>query len=300
MRTLVTGSTGLIGSALVQTLASRHYDVHRLVRSAPQPGRPEIRWDPGTGQIRSAELEGFEAVVHLAGENLAQGRWTETVKQRIRQSRVQSTRLLGETLARLRRRPRVLVSASAVGYYGDRGEELLDESSSPGSGFLADLCREWEAATEPAAAAGIRVVLMRTGIVLARHGGALRKMLPLFRLGLGGRLGSGRQYMSWITLHDQIEAIEYILINEAIAGPVNLVSPQPVNNREFTRALGRVLRRPTILPVPAMVLRLAFGQMADEALLASARVMPRRLSAAGYRFADPELEPALREVLQSS
>ena len=297
MRTLITGATGLIGSALAETLTAHKFEVYRLVRSAPQPLPRDIRWDPAAGQIRAPELEGFEAVIHLAGENLVAGRWSEAKKQRIRQSRVEGTQLLSETLARLRRPPRVLVSASAIGYYGDRGEEEVDESSPAGAGFLADVCRQWEAAVEPAVAAGIRVVLLRTGIVLARHGGALAKMLPIFRLGLGGALGSGRQYMSWIALDDELEAIEYLLINDAVSGPVNLTAPQPVANRQFARTLGRVLRRPALLPVPAAVLRLAVGPMADEALLAGARVMPRRLLAAGYRFGDPELEPALRHLL---
>jgi uncharacterized protein (TIGR01777 family) len=307
MRVLISGASGLIGSALVQRLTGtddepgRHAPalIVRLVRSEPRPDTSEISreseifWDPSTGELDPPALEGFDAVVHLAGENIARGRWTAEKRARIRDSRVRGTRLLCGALAETARRPKVLVSASAVGYYGDRGDEDLDETSPAGSGFLADVCREWEAATEPAAAAGIRVVCVRLGVVLARHGGALARMLPIFRFGLGGRLGSGRQYMSWIVLRDAVEAICHAIAVETLSGPVNLVAPNPVTNRQFTKALGRALHRPTLFPAPAFMLRLALGEMADALLLASARVLPRRLLATGFRFHAAHLEDAL-------
>jgi len=296
MRILVSGSSGLVGSALLRR-CSKSADIIRLVRREPKPGGEEIRWDPQAGQIAAEAMEGLDAVVHLAGDNIAAGRWTAAKKARIRDSRVDGTRLLAETLARLVRPPKVLISASAVGYYGDRGEEELDESSPPGPGFLAGVCRDWEAATEPASRAGIRVVIVRLGMVLAREGGALARLVGLFRLGLGGRLGSGRQYLSWITLGDVVEAILFLLENDSLRGPVNLVAPQPVTNREFTRALGRALHRPTLLPTPPFALRLALGEMADEMLLSSARVLPRKLLHASYPFRDPDLESALPRVL---
>jgi uncharacterized protein len=296
MKILVSGSSGLIGSALLKRW-SQSADVIRLVRREPRPGGEEIRWDPQAGQIAAEELEGLDAAVHLAGDNIADGRSTAARKARIRKSRVEGTGLLAQTLAGLARRPKVLVSASAVGFYGNRGDEELDEASPPGPGFLAGVCRDWEAATEPASRAGIRVVNVRLGVVLAREGGALARLVPLFRLGLGGRLGNGRQYLSWIALDDVVEAILFLLANDALRGPVNLVAPQPVTNREFTQALGRALHRPTILPTPAFLLRLALGEMADEMLLSSARVLPRKLQQAGYPFRDPDLEPALRRML---
>jgi len=300
MRILVSGSSGLVGAAVVRHFAAPTDEVIRVVRREPKPGVSEVRWDPEAGTMAAGGLEGLDAVVHLAGENVAAGRWTPAKKDRIRKSRVEGTRLLARTLAGLKRPPKVLASASAVGFYGNRGDEELDEGSPPGSGFLAGVCREWEAATEPAAQAGIRVVLARLGVVLAREGGALARMLPLFRFGLGGRLGSGRQFMSWITLEDAVGAIRFLLENDSLCGPVNLVSPHPATNREFTAALGRALRRPTFLPAPAFALRIALGEMADEMLLASARVLPRGLLASGYSFSHPALEPALRRILGSS
>jgi uncharacterized protein len=297
MKILVSGTHGLIGSALVRALAGQGHAVTRLIRGTPSPGEAAIGWDPESNQIDAAGLEAFDAVVHLAGENVAAGRWTADRKARIRTSRVAGTRLLSDALARLAHPPKVLACASAVGYYGDRGEELLDETSSPGSGFLANVCRDWEAAAEPAAQAGVRVVELRIGVVLAAGGGALRKMIEPFRLGLGGRLGSGHQYMSWITLDDVLGAIAHVLETDTLSGPVNLVSPQPVTNLEFTKTLGRALNRPTLLPVPAFALRLLFGQMADELLLGGARAMPRRLLDSGYRFGDAELAPALQRLL---
>jgi hypothetical protein len=300
MKIIVSGSRGLIGSALVRELTAAGHNIKRLVRGVP--GSPtskwaEARWDPPRMSIEGAALEGCEAVVHLAGENIASGRWTAARKARIRESRVKGTALLAETLARLQQPPRVMVCASAIGFYGDRGDEIVSEESAPGRGFLASLCREWEAASAAAEKKGIRVVRMRIGIVLAREGGALAKMLTPFRLGLGGRIGAGLQYMSWITLGDVVGALQHAVTAEALRGPVNAVAPKPVTNAEFTRALGRVLGRPAILPLPAFAARLAFGQMADELLLASARVMPERLPASGYRFRHPEIEGALRHVL---
>lgn len=295
----VTGSTGLLGSALVPLLTSGGHGVVRLVRGAPATtsGERQARWDPDTGAVEPSGLAGVDAVVHLAGESVAGGRWTEARKRRIRESRVPATRRLCETLARQPTPPRVLVCASATGYYGDRGDQVLREESAPGSGFLAEVCREWEAAAEPAARRGIRVVHLRIGLVLNPKGGALAAMLPVFRLGLGGPVGSGAQWMSWIGMDDTLGATLHALMNEALAGPVNLVAPAPVTNREFAKTLARVLRRPAVLPFPTFAARLLLGQMADELLLASARVAPARLQATGYAFRDATLEGALRRLL---
>jgi uncharacterized protein len=297
MKILVSGSSGLIGSALVPLLAAGGHRVTRLVRSRMQSGASQISWDPAAGRLDRAAAEGFDAVVHLAGENIAAGRWTAKQKARIRDSRVKGTRLVSETMAGLTKAPQILVSASAVGYYGDRGEELLQEESPPGADFLAEVCQEWEAATQPAAQSGIRVVNLRTGVVLSASGGALAKMLPPFRLGLGGVIGSGQQYVSWIALDDVVGIINHSLTEGGLRGPVNVVAPQPVTNREFTRALGRVLSRPTFFSMPAWAARLAFGEMADALLLAGQRAEPARLVRAGYNFRFPELEGALRHVL---
>jgi hypothetical protein len=248
------------------------------------------------GSIDTSGLQGVEAVVHLAGENIAE-RWTAAKKANIRDSRANGTRVLCEALTGLTPLPKVLVSASAIGYYGDRGAEVLTEDSASGSGFLAEVCRAWEVATEPAHQRGIRVVRLRFGVVLSAAGGALAKMLPPFRLGLGGTLGSGRQYMSWIALDDAVGAIHHAVVTEPLQGPTNAVAPQPVTNQAFTKALGSVLRRPTLLPLPAFAARLIFGEMADELLLASTRVQPAKLQASGYSFRYPELEGALRHVL---
>lgn len=295
MKILVSGSHGFIGAPLAPALAARGHQIVRLVRAREAPSTDQITWDPATGWIDAPALEGLDAVIHLAGESIARGRWTAARKARIRDSRVGGTRLLAGTLARLSRKPRVLIGASAIGYYGDRGEEILVEDSAPGRGFLADVCREWEAAALPAHDAGIRVVHLRSGVVLSPTGGALARLLPIFRMRLGGPIGSGRQFMSWITLGDEIGAIIHALTQD-VRGPVNLVSPHPVTNREFTAALGRVLRRPALVPVPAAVLRLALGEMAGE-LLGSQRVHPARLLATGYAFRHPELEVALRDLL---
>ncbi|MHB8941287.1 MAG: TIGR01777 family oxidoreductase [Desulfobacteria bacterium] len=294
MRVAITGSTGLVGSAVVPVLAESGYDVVRLLRRAPAPGEKAIRWDPERGVIDAAELEGLDAVIHLAGENVGSGRWTAARKAAIRDSRVNGTRFLCDALAGLARTPKTLVCASAIGYYGDRGEEVLTEESPPGAGFLPGVCREWEAASAAAARKGIRVVAMRIGMVLSPKGGALPRMLPLFRAGLGGVIGNGRQYVSWVALDDLVGIVLHALRCEDLRGPVNAVAPRPVTNREFTEALGKALSRPTPLPVPAFALRLAVGgEMADALLLASAWVVPKRLLDTGYAFRFPELPAAL-------
>lgn len=289
MNILLTGSHGLIGRALIDVFTGQGDRVVRLVRGPSRPSSPNPTWDPVANQIDENRLEGFDGVIHLAGESLVARRWTPAQKVRIRESRINGTRLLAGALGRLSRPPRVLLSASAVGYYGDRGEEILREESPPGIGFLAEVCRQWEAAAEPARRAGIRVVHLRTGLVLSATGGVLARILPIFRLGLGGPLGSGRQYMSWIAIDDVCGAVLHLLANNTVAGPVNMVSPHPVTNREFTVALGLALSRPTRFAVPASILRVVLGEMADEALLASARVEPARLRASGYAFRFPDL-----------
>jgi len=298
MKILVTGSTGLIGSTLAQHLSGEGHTVIRLLRARARPGEKGILWDIQMGTLDPQPLEGLDAVVHLAGENIAAGRWTLTRKAIIRDSRVKGTRLLSETLGRLTQPPKVLVCASAMGYYGDRGDELLTEDSASGSGFLAELCREWEAASEPAAARGIRVVHLRIGLVLSAEGGALKQMLPPFKLGVGGRLGNGKQYMSWIALDDLVGVIEHALTHDTLVGPVNAASPNPVTNLEFTKTLGRVLGRPTVFPVPSLAVRLLFGEMGDALLLSSARLEPVRLAASGFVFRYPQLEDALRCLLR--
>jgi len=295
MKILITGATGLVGSELVLFLSTQGHETLRLVRKDPKKG--EVRWDPSSGTIDSTSLEGLDAVVHLAGENIASRRWSQAQKDRIRNSRVDGTRLLSQALAGLSNPPKAFVSASAIGYYGDRGEEFLNEDSKPGAGFLAEVCKGWEAATAPAVEKGIRVVNLRFGIILSPKGGPLAKMLTPFKMGVGGVIGSGNQYMSWISIDDAIGAIYHALQERTLEGPINAVSPQPVTNREFTKTLGKVLRRPTILPMPAFAARLAFGEMADELLLSSARVEPTRLNESGYRFRTPTLEGALRHVL---
>jgi uncharacterized protein (TIGR01777 family) len=298
MKILVTGATGLVGSALLASLRAKGHEVFSLVRSRPLSGAAEIFWDPSKGILDAVELEGFDAVVHLAGESIAEGRWTDEKKRRIRESRIKGTRLLSETLAKLNQKPEVLVSASAVGFYGSRGDEVLNEQSASGADFLAEVCREWELATQPAAQSGVRVVNLRFGVILSGRGGALKKMLFPFRMGVGGKLGSGQQYMSWIALDDAVGAIERAIEDKSLRGPVNAVAPEAVTNKQFTKALGRALSRPTIFPVPAFAARLVFGEMADATLLSSQRVEPERLKASGYVFKYPELEGALRHVLK--
>lgn len=293
----VTGASGLLGSALVRRLRTERIEVLRLVRTPPDPSAGEIGWDPDRGTVDGAALEGVAAVVHLAGENVGK-RWTSRRKERIRSSRIGGTAALAKTLASLARPPEALVSASAVGYYGDRGDERLDESSAPGTDFLGRMGVEWEAAADPARQAGIRVVNPRFGVVLSRHGGALARLLPFFRLGVGGRLGSGKQWMSWVSLADAVDAIRFALVERALRGPVNVMAPRPVTNAEFTRVAGRVLGRPTLLPVPAAALRLVYGEMADATLLASQRALPGKLRDAGFEFRHPSIEEALRAAIR--
>lgn len=295
MHVLVTGSSGLVGSALTPFLSEQGHHVTRLVRRASS-GPGIARWDPVAGTIDREPLRGVQAVVHLAGESII-GRWTGAKKTAIRESRVEGTRRLCDALLALSPPPATFLCASAVGFYGERGAQVLDEDSPPGSGFLTEVCREWERAANRAAEQGMRVVNLRLGIVLSRRGGALAKMLPPFRLGLGGVVGSGAQYWSWIALDDLLGAIHHALALPTLRGPVNVVAPRAVTNREFTRVLGRVLRRPTLVPVPAFGVKLLMGEMGQELLLAGTRVEPRRLLATGYQFQFPELDGALRHVL---
>ncbi len=295
MKIAITGASGFIGSGLVAFLEQRGHEIFPLLRI--QSGlRNAIYWNPTTGQIDSKGLEGLHAVIHLAGENLA-GRWTEAKKARILASRTEGTRLLSQAIAGLRQPPLTCISASAVGYYGDAGETILTESAAPGKGFLAEVCREWEAATEPAKRAGIRVVNCRFGIILDSRGGALASLLPLFRAGLGGRLGHGKQHWSWISLHDVQRALEFILHHDGLNDAVNITAPNPVNNAEFTRVLAKALHRPAFFTVPSWVLRLAMGEMAQEMLLSSSHVMPEKLLSAGFQFEHPDLGGALAAII---
>lgn len=298
MRIAVTGSRGLVGSALVRSLEADGHRVARLVRPGSEPGPGDVRWDIEAGEIDSAALEGVDGAVHLAGEGIASGRWTAEHRQRVLESRTKGTALLAEALSGLDRPPAVLLSGSAIGYYGDRGDEALTEDSPAGEGFLPDVCRAWEAATGMAGEAGIRVSLLRTGIVLSRDGGALAKQLLPFKLGLGGRAGRGDQWLPWIALDDHVRALRFLLEHE-VAGPVNLTAPAPVTNATFARTLGRVLGRPAIVPIPRLVTRLpgGIGPLAENLLFSSAKVLPRALTDAGFTFSHPELEPALRAVL---
>jgi uncharacterized protein (TIGR01777 family) len=297
MKILIGGSHGLVGTALIKLLEAEGHEIFRLVRYAPH-SKTEIEWSPDRYSIALARIEGFDAVVNLAGESIAEGRWTDEKKRRIRESRVKGTKLLGDALANLTDRPATFICASAIGYYGNRGDEILTEASAPGDGFLAEVCVGWEKATELATEKGIRVVNARFGVILDKNGGALKKMLPPFRMGLGGRIGSGKQWMSWIALTDVVRALNFALNNESLRGPVNFVAPNPVTNAEFTKTLGKVLSRPTLFPIPAFAARLAFGEMADALLLAGQRVEPERLKAAKYQFLYSELDSALRDVLQ--
>jgi uncharacterized protein (TIGR01777 family) len=293
---LVTGATGLIGARLTKTLEATGHTVLKAVRRQARNDH-EVRWIPERGEIDATRLEGIRGVVHLAGANIAGQRWSEHYKQEIRESRVKGTRLIAEALAQLTHKPRVFVCASAIGYYGDRGDEVLTEESAAGTGFLPEVCVAWEKACQPAHDVGIRTVNPRIGVVLSKEGGALKSMLLPFKFGLGGVVGNGRQYLSWIALDDIVKALQMVLTNESLAGPVNLVSPHAVTNREYTKTLGKVLAKPTIFPLPAFAARIALGEMADELLLSSTRVVPTKLQQAGFKYAYPELEAALRHEL---
>jgi uncharacterized protein (TIGR01777 family) len=296
MRILVSGSTGLVGKPLVSFLSAAGHQVVRLVRSTPK-GDGEIQWDPASDTLDASALEGFDGVVHLAGENIAAGRWTAKQKAKIRDSRVDGTGLLAKALASCTNKPGVFVQASAVGWYGNRGDEVLTEDSQPGTGFLPDTCQAWEAAAQPLRDAGVRTVALRLGVVLSARGGALAKMLLPFQLGAGGVIGSGKQWMSWVALDDVVAAFHHALVTESLEGPANLVAPAAATNREYTKALGRVLRRPTIAPLPGFIAKLAFGEMAEDLLLGGQRVRPDALLDSGFRFTWPEVEGALRHAL---
>lgn len=299
MKIIVAGSSGFVGTALINSLRAEGHEIGRLVRSSSASvadGSKLIRWEPPTGSIDLAAIEGPDAVVNLAGTSIAGARWTRERKRILRESRVDATRHLVAGLTQLKNKPPVIVSASAIGYYAERGDEILTESSSAGNDFLAQLCRDWEAESAKAEREGIRPVMLRFGIVLAAHGGALAKMLPPFRMGVGGRLGDGRQWMSWIALEDVVALIRYAIENQSLRGPVNAVAPNPVTNAEFTSVLASVLHRPALFPVPRFALRVMLGEMAD-ALLASQRVMPAALDAASFQFRRPELKPALKAIL---
>lgn len=298
-RLAVSGASGLVGARLCADLSDGEmFDVYRLVRDRTEAGSDAVYWSAARGEVDTHRLEGMDAVVHLAGENIAEGRWSRAKKRAIRDSRVKGTRTLSEAVARLERKPSVLVSASAVGWYGDRGDEVLDETSGAGEGFLSDVCREWEAAADAARDAGIRVVHLRFGVVLSAEGGALAKMLTPFKMGVGGRLGNGRQYVSWIWIGDLVRVIRFALEREDLSGAVNAVGPEPVTNRELTTTLAGVLEKPAAIPVPAFSVKLMFGEMGEALLLSSARVLPRRLTEAGFTFEQPTLEGALRAELK--
>lgn len=293
---MVSGATGLIGSALVTHLRQQGHTVRRLVRRQRGERPGEIPWDPERGTLDARAIEGCDAIVHLAGAPISQ-RWTASHKHAIRESRVRGTATMARAVAEMESKPRVVLSGSAMGFYGDRGDELLDENSSAGSGFLASVVRDWEAAAAPIATLGVRLVLLRTGLVLSPDGGALAKLLPPFKLGAGGPMGGGKQWMSWISLADHVRAMEYAIVTDGVHGPVNLASPAPVTNETFAHVLGRVLSRPAIIPLPAFALELMFGEMARETILAGQRLTPRALTTAGFRFEHPDLEPALRDLL---
>ena len=296
MRVLVSGASGLVGASLKRSLESDGHEVYSLVRREPRAS-DELRWNPSEGSVDDHDLK-IDAVVHLAGESIAEGRWNDAKKSRIRDSRVVGTRAICEAMASMAEKPEVIVCASAIGYYGDRGDAVLTESASHGEGFLPEVCRQWEDAAEPARAAGIRVVSLRIGVVLSQEGGALSKMLLPFKLGVGGKIGDGAQYMSWISLVDLVSIARFAIDDGELSGPVNAVAPGAVTNLEFTKALGRALGRPTLFPLPAFVARLALGEMADDLLLASIRVEPAVLKERGFQFEHPELEGALGAVLE--
>ncbi len=298
MKILVTGSSGLVGKDLSVFLEHQGHQVSRLVRNQNQVDSKNVFWDPEHNILDASQIEGFDAVIHLAGENIAAKRWTKAQKEKIKNSRVDSTKLLSETLAKLKNKPKTFISVSAIGFYGDRPDEnLYEDAVSVKGDFLAEVCQEWEAAVEPARQAGIRVINPRFGVILSPKGGAMAKLLTPFELGLGGNIGNGEQYMSWIALDDVIYALHYLLMNSGIQGPVNFVSPKPVTNAEFTKILAKVLKRPAIFPLPSFAAKLIFGEMADALLLATAKVRPRVLEESGFIFSYPNLEGALRHLL---
>ncbi|MET7894791.1 TIGR01777 family oxidoreductase [Streptomyces mirabilis] len=294
-RIAIAGASGLIGSALTRSLTADGHEVVRLVRRAPR-GKDEVRWDPDGQRMDATGLAGCAAVVNLAGAGVASRRWTEAYKRKILDSRVRGTATLAAAVAALDERPRVFVNGSAIGFYGETGDRVVDESAPPGEGFLPSVCVAWERAAEPAREAGVRTVFARTGLVVAREGGAWGKLFPLFRAGLGGRMGDGRQYWSYISLHDEVAAIRHLIDTSSLSGPVNLTAPTPLTNREITEAMGRVLHRPTVFPTPAPLLRLALGDMSGD-ILGSQRVHPTRLLSSGFTFAFPTIEGALRAAL---
>lgn len=296
MKILITGSSGLIGSALIRSLNANGHTTLRLLRNNITVDSPF--WDPDNSIINMAGIKSIDAVVHLAGEGIAEGRWYKRKKNRILKSRVVGTKLIADFFAKSDTKPKVIISASGVGYYGDCGDNKVDENSHHGSGFLADVAKQWEDAALPAAKAGIRLVNIRLGMVLSSSGGALKKMIPPYKLGLAGIIGDGKQYMSWVCIDDVIEVIQYIINNQSITGPVNLVSPHPVTNHQFTKTLGTVLHRPTIFRMPAFAARLAFGEMADELLLSSTRAVPGKLTNSGYKFRYPELREAFEHLIR--
>ena len=295
MQLLLAGASGLIGSALARSLRQDGHDVITLVRRSPS-NASELEWDPGAGRLDTAALESIDSVVCLSGAGVGDHRWTPRYKKALLDSRIQPVSLLAESIRAAAHPPATFVVASAVGYYGDTGDRVVDESSPSGAGFLARLCRQWEAAATPATEAGVRVANLRTGLVLSSAGGLLARLRPLFRLGIGGRLGDGRQYLSWIALLDEIAAIRFVIGNPALSGPVNLTGPQPVTNAEFTTTLARVMHRPALLPAPAPALRLVLGEFAQD-ILTGQRAMPRALQAAGFEFRYPNVQAALRDCL---
>lgn len=297
MKILISGASGLIGNALVPYLRSQGHQVTRLLRSPMTPSADAVAWNPENAHFNKADFEGFDAVINLSGENIASGRWTEAKKKKLWESRVNLTKNLCQCLSQLDRPPKVLINASAIGFYGSNGSKTLTEESSNGSGFLADICREWENAAMQAKEKGIRVVCLRFGMVLSTEGGGLSKMLVPFKLGLGGIIGTGKQYISWIAIDDVLSIILFALQNANVEGALNVVTPDPVTNAEFTKLLGKELNRPTIVPFPEFIARLIFGEMADEVLLASTKAIPSRLQTLGYPFQHPTLQGALRKLL---